>query len=140
LIQVNTWYHFVGVVGADYNTGFLNGNEMIGRRYNVGTQPTDHVWFGDLNSPLYCSTGRGILGTQTNWNYFDGQIDEIRLYDGPLGAAEVTRLYAQAFEPGDANFDGIVDLADFGLLKDRFGGPGTWRKNRDSHEWHEDSA
>ena len=28
--------------------------------------------------------------------------------------------------PGDANFDGTVDLQDFGILKTNFGGPGGW--------------
>jgi hypothetical protein len=41
LLKTDTWYHFVGVVGADYNTGFLDGREMVGRHYNVGTAASD---------------------------------------------------------------------------------------------------
>jgi len=35
-IQTGEWYHFVAVVGENYNTGYLNGQEMMNRRYNFG--------------------------------------------------------------------------------------------------------
>ncbi len=93
LLDTDTWYHFVGIVGADYNTGYLNGSEMVGRGYNVGTTGSDHYWFADLSNPTFCYTGEGVLGRQSHWNYFDGVIDEPRLYDRPLNASEVTQLF-----------------------------------------------
>jgi hypothetical protein len=35
-IPTGVWHHFVAVVGEDYNTGYLNGEEMTNRWYNFG--------------------------------------------------------------------------------------------------------
>ncbi len=137
LIQTDTWYQFVGIVGADYNTGYLNGQEMIGRHYNVGTGPDDHDWFADLEGLTMCTTGRGVLGFQSHFNYFDGLIDEIRIYDRPLSASEITQLY-EGGGPPQTKYEFTGDTIDGMVL-----GNGTVNTSSDQFiigDWTDNSG
>ncbi len=88
------WYHFVGVVGycknIGYNTGYLNGKEIINRRYNFGNV-FKAEFFQDAAMHESLFLGKGF------WNkevlYFDGIIDDVRIYDRPLSTKEVHLLY-----------------------------------------------
>lgn len=87
------WYHFVAVVGKDYNTGYLNGREMIHRWYNFGNEG-DSQFFEDAPNPERLWLGKG------HWDrteqYLKGAIDELRIYNSPLSAVEIEELYAEA--------------------------------------------
>ncbi len=88
------WYHFVVVVGyyndIGYNTGYLNGKEIINRHYNFGNAFTAE-FFKDAAMHESIFFGKGF------WNkevlYFDGIIDDIRIYDRPLSTKEVKLLH-----------------------------------------------
>lgn len=84
------WYHFVAVVGVDFNTGYLNGEEMVNRKYNFGDW-TDSEFFADALSDEKLWIGKGLWGM--NPIYFDGQIDDIRIYNKTLSSEEVNLLY-----------------------------------------------
>jgi hypothetical protein len=73
--------------------------------------------------------GNYSLGGNSLWNsrYFDGQIDEVRIYDDALTAAEIQVLYREfddisdlcgsmGYLPGDLNYDCRVDLKDMAIL------------------------
>ncbi len=88
------WYHFVAIVGylknIGYNTGYLNGKEIINRRYNFGNA-LKAEFFQDAIMHESLFFGKGF------WNkevlYFDGIIDDVRIYDRPLSTEEVHILY-----------------------------------------------
>jgi hypothetical protein len=88
------WYHFVAVVGyykdIGYNTGYLNGKEIINRHYNFGNAFTAE-FFQDAAMHESLFLGKGF------WNkevlYFDGIIDDVRIYDRPLSTEEINHLY-----------------------------------------------
>ena len=88
------WYHFVAVVGyyrnIGYNTGYLNGKEIINRHYNFGDAFTAE-FFQDAAMHESLFLGKGF------WNkevlYFDGIIDDFRIYDRPLSTEEINHLY-----------------------------------------------
>jgi hypothetical protein len=88
------WYHFVAVVGEDYNTGFLNGIEMINRRYNFGNNFYSQ-FFEDAVVDEALWFGRGYWDARNDPSpiYFDGAIDDIRIYSKPLSSEEVLDLY-----------------------------------------------
>jgi hypothetical protein len=90
-INEGQWYHFVAVVGEDYNIGYLNGKEMIDRRYNFGTK-LHSQFFEDAPNPERMWLGKG------HWDrteqYLEGAIDELRIYDRPLTAGEIQELHA----------------------------------------------
>jgi hypothetical protein len=89
-LNEDEWYHFVAVVGEDYNTGYLNGEELVHRRYNFGTSSYSQ-FFADAVKHETLWIGKGYWDAEPV--YFDGVIDDIRIYNRPLNAAEVRNLY-----------------------------------------------
>jgi hypothetical protein len=91
IIKQNEWYHFVAVVGKDYNTGYLNGEEINFRHYNFSNADASH-FFGSALSHDRMWFGKGFwdYGKET---FFDGFIDDIRIYNAPLDAKQVKNLY-----------------------------------------------
>lgn len=84
------WYHFVGIVGEEYNTGYLNGKEMENRRYNFGSKNTTE-FFSDTVVDEVLWIGKGFWDSEEM--YYDGMIGEIRIYDRPLSSQEVQELF-----------------------------------------------
>lgn len=91
LIKEGEWYHFVGVVGENYNTGYLNGEEITYRHYNFSNAEASQ-FFGNALSHDRMWFGKSFWD-YANETYFNGYIDDIRIYDVPLNAEEVTSLY-----------------------------------------------
>jgi len=91
MVQGN-WYHYVAIVGSNFNTGYLNGELMIDRHYNFGNSKT-HEFFSDALSPENLSIGRGYW--DSNEMYFQGAIDEIKVFDHALTQEEVDVLYLE---------------------------------------------
>lgn len=89
-IDEGVWYHYVAIVGPNYNTGYLNGDLMIDRKYNFGDQ-NSHEFFAHARSREALWIGKGHW--DTNDMYFKGSIDEIKIFDYPLSAAQVDSLY-----------------------------------------------
>jgi hypothetical protein len=91
-IEEGKWYHYVAIVGSNFNTGYLDGEEMNERRYNFGYTYT-HEFFSDAVSKENLWIGRGYW--DANDMFFDGAIDEIKIFDHALTQAEVEALYAE---------------------------------------------
>ncbi len=90
-IMEGKWYHLVVVVGEDYNTGYLNGLEMISRNYNFGTSNYSQ-FFEDAPNPERLWLGKGHWDRKEQ--YLEGTIDELRIYNKPLSFEQVKTLYA----------------------------------------------
>lgn len=90
-VPVGEWQHYVAVVGENYNTGYLNGKEMTDRRYNFGNSNYSQ-FFEDavVHEKLWLGKGHWDRTNQ----YFDGAIDELRIYDRALSASEIMNLYS----------------------------------------------
>ena len=85
------WYHFVAVVGDGYNTGYLNGEKVSYRAYNFNDAQAS-PFFEDAQAHERMWIGRGF------WNharkvFFDGAIDDLRIYNRPLSKQAVQQLY-----------------------------------------------
>jgi hypothetical protein len=90
-ITTGEWHHFVAVVGEDYNTGYLDGVEMTNRRYNFGNSLSSQ-FFEDAVVHEKLWLGKGYWDRTEQ--YFDGALDELRIYDRPLSSAEVMQLFS----------------------------------------------
>ncbi len=82
----NAWHHAVLV---------RNGNNL--RLYEDGQQvatPTDITGYGNINSTRIFSIGSMFdEGALNQSSFFSGLIDDVRIYDRALSAAEVTDLF-----------------------------------------------
>lgn len=91
-IQKEQWYHYAVVVGPDYNTGFLNGQEMEKRIYNFG-DASHSQFFEDAVKHEVLWLGKG------HWDrteqYLRGAIDELRIYNRALSADEIQAAYQE---------------------------------------------
>ena len=89
-ISTGQWHHIVVVVDEETNTGYLDGKEMTGRRYNFGNTSYSQ-FFEDAIKHEVLWVGRG------HWDrteqYMRGAIDELMIFDRPLGAEEVAAIY-----------------------------------------------
>ena len=100
-VELNTWHHFVAVVGENWNTGYLDGVELTGRYYNFGG-PNDSVFLDEVPDPGVFTIGKGFFAYFTDPSYFDGSIGDVRIYSRPLGADEVVALYDELRDGGDS--------------------------------------
>lgn len=93
-LRENEWYHYVVVVGhynnIGYNTGYLNGKEMLDRHYNFANAFTAE-FFKDAVMHESLFLGKGFWNEELH--YFDGKIDDLRIYNRPLSTEEVNQLY-----------------------------------------------
>ncbi|HSF84553.1 MAG TPA: Ig-like domain-containing protein [Acidimicrobiia bacterium] len=99
-LEEGAWYHFVGVIGPDYNTGYLNGVEMTDRNYNAGG-PDDAMFFADLVDINRLTLGSAYYH-QDYFLYGHGAVDDVRIYDRPLTAAEAWALYSGTEPPANS--------------------------------------
>ena len=92
-LQENEWYHFAVVVGyynnIGYNTGYLNGKELFNRHYNFADAFTAE-FFKDAVMHESLVFGKGFWNKEIH--FFDGRIDDIRIYNRPLSSEEIHQL------------------------------------------------
>lgn len=89
-IKEDQWYHFVAIVGENYNTGYLNGEEMVNRRYNFGNSNSSQFFENSLKHEAMW-IGKGYWNGKPD--YFKGSIKNIRIYNRVLNEDEINFLY-----------------------------------------------
>jgi len=96
------WNHFVVVVGEDYNTGFLNGEELVDRNYNFGDKSHTQFFKSALaKEELWLGKGHWDRTEQ----YFNGSIDELKIFNRVLTAEEVKKMYNSTLVPTNSKLD-----------------------------------
>lgn len=98
-IEIGKWYHFVAVVGENYNTGYLNGKEMTNRFYNFGDE-TYSQFFEDALAHEEMWLGKGHWDGTTQ--YFEGAIDELKIFNKALNDGEVKQLFNEVLVTSSA--------------------------------------
>ena len=94
-IELGKWYHFVAVVGDNFNTGYLNGEEMTDRRYNFNDERASQ-FFENAVAHEALWLGRGYW--DSDMNYFDGFIGDVRVYADALSSQQIKELYQEVQE------------------------------------------
>lgn len=77
----NAWHHIVHTYQDGENKLYVDGTMAAMATAVKGAAPTSEAWLGS-------GRGRG--------NYFGGQLDDIRIYDRALSAAEIAAMFAGA--------------------------------------------
>ncbi|MDI6777894.1 MAG: DUF2341 domain-containing protein [Patescibacteria group bacterium] len=83
-LQAGTWYHVAGVYNATAQTVTLYVNGIDKGGSVTGTIP----------SSIADSTGKLYIGDRTDpTNYYDGQIDDVRVYNYALTAEQIRQVF-----------------------------------------------
>ena len=77
-ISSGQWYHIVGVFNSSSASLYINGTSQSG-----GTV-TD-----------YLTSDQNTIGSRRTGQFFDGKIDQVRIFQKELSASEVSTLYAE---------------------------------------------
>lgn len=102
-MEADRWYHFVAVVGEDFNTGYLDGRPMEFIHYNFGNSSYSQFFENAVQKDVIW-LGKGYWDDGTY--FLDGAIDELRIYDRALDKEEVKELYLSTLStsiPPDLN-------------------------------------
>ncbi len=75
-INLNTWYHVVGTWDGTYIKGFLNGNYVGNNTAIAPSFANEYLFIGQRN---------------TGSDYFNGLIDEVRIYNRALSQEEINQ-------------------------------------------------
>ena len=116
-LQPGRWYHVAAVVGADYNVKFyVNGAwwQSVGHSGYYGA-------VADTDDQLLVGAGQ-VLGATGPSEFFNGQIDDLWVFNTALSDARIAELYNGA-PVLDMRFDeanGATKFAD-NAAYDRFG-------------------
>jgi hypothetical protein len=102
-LEEDVWYHFVAVVSPDGNTGYLNGQELTSRRYNLNSNATYTDFFSSVTSRKRLALGYGRYGRDQAFYPYQGALDDIRIYNRPLDDNDVKALYALGSATGIAD-------------------------------------
>jgi hypothetical protein len=89
----DTWTHFAAVVSTTGNTGYLNGEEMIYRHYNLGSTARFTDFFASVPAKHMLAIGYGRYGKADPFMHYSGLIDDVRIYDRALTAQEIKSVY-----------------------------------------------
>lgn len=100
----------VVIVGPNYNTGYLNGVELYNRIYNFGTSSYSE-FFEDAVVHEKLWLGKGYWDQTTQ--YFDGTIDELKIFDRNLTQSEVLELYGDAITSDIAGIENVNKIGVF---------------------------
>jgi hypothetical protein len=84
-----TWYHIAGIRNGNDVNVYVNGNSGIPGSETLGAINPDNLKIGALR----------FAGNPTS-NYFDGIIDDVRIYDRALTAGEIEQLYQNGLVDG----------------------------------------
>jgi len=112
---IGTWYNLIyvfnggGTTNADKLKMYLNGTELTGGTYS-GTIDTA---IGTLTSSMTSNIGR-----TPSVAYFDGNIDEVALFNTALSSSDVTTIYNSGVPNDISSISGLVSWW-------RFEGTGT---------------
>jgi len=128
VIEPNDWTHLAVVSDGSAWSVFLNGES---EPLTVAGQTNTGNWFGDTT---VAETDLTTIGGQKFdggfFNFFNGRIDDVRLYDHALPEAEIKALAARIIpEPWTATIWLGLGLVGLGLGRRRSSGNTTLRQD-----------
>ena len=87
-VQENEWIHFVARYDVETNkiTLFKNGTQ----------KDQDNLYDATYGVQVQNGTAPLRLGTRSQWSYFQGRIDDLRIYNRALSDSEILELFKEA--------------------------------------------
>lgn len=91
-LTAGQWYHYAVTVSSTAgNVGYINGEEIAGRVYNFGNNAMRY-FLSDVTGGMF-TLGYGRSAINGQFYHFKGTIDELRVYNKALSAAEIQQIY-----------------------------------------------
>jgi len=78
-LSKNTWHHLTLSIGNGYIKAYLNGDVVMTQNY--------------ITEGTFNNTESLFIGQEGEGDYFNGQIDEVKIYNRALSAPEITKNY-----------------------------------------------
>ncbi|MFO8066089.1 MAG: LamG-like jellyroll fold domain-containing protein [Bacteroidales bacterium] len=83
-LEYGFWHHYLGVVSADSVKLFIDGELVDAVELSTGSNYTEFINNIDIGRHRYSGANNGL---------YNGDIDEVRIYNRPLNNQEVQALY-----------------------------------------------
>ena len=83
-----TWNHVVFVISGTSITGYINGSQDTGLSRTLGA----NIQYASTSNTFHLGSRKGTFGT---YGYFNGKIDQARIFNKALSASEITTLYKE---------------------------------------------
>lgn len=97
----NAWHHVMITSSGSAYKLFLDGSEQtLASGNNTGT------WIGDIGTKTACSIGAMRRSADTSNSYFNGNIDEVAIWDSALTAAQISNIYKGESNGGSGGTNG----------------------------------
>ena len=81
-----TWNHVVFVISGTSITGYINGSQDTGLSRTLGA----NIQYASTSNTFHLGSRKGAFGT---YGYFNGKIDQARIFNKALTTSEITTLY-----------------------------------------------
>lgn len=112
-LQLNTWYHVAGTFDGSKLRLYINGNQVATKSYNGRIDPSV-----DYNLKI----GRIADEGAASGRYWNGLIDEVRIWKDNRSASEISNNYNEHINPSSVN-----DLVGYWRFNDGTGTDATDR-------------
>ena len=97
VMQIGKWYHVAGTYDGAMMRIYVNGEE-------VGTT----AYAGAITNGSYNLTIGGAAYTAGGTRYFDGNIDEVRIWSEPLSQVEIRDYMCKKLDPSHPSFASLL--------------------------------
>ena len=105
----NTWYHLAVVRSVDMLSFYVDGQQQ-GDAINIGSMDYGPGPVADMNVNIGREEGGELCVKKDRW--WNGELDEIKLYNRALTALEIEALFHMRGECKDSDGDGVLNGDD----------------------------
>jgi hypothetical protein len=102
--NVNTWYHLTAVYNGTAQFLYVNGT-LVSTTNSPGSTAPTYTFPARFGTMFY---NGGFGSTPANYNPFNGSLDEVRIYNRALSAAEITSLASVSLPLKLTNFNATL--------------------------------
>ena len=94
LVNDGSWHHVAISVSTSGNSLYIDGQRIADLNYSVGSSSSAN-FFNDVSNLDAMAIGRNINNSTGEW-FFNGLIDDVRVYNTALSVADIAALAAEA--------------------------------------------
>ncbi|RYD20781.1 MAG: hypothetical protein EOP88_13730, partial [Verrucomicrobiaceae bacterium] len=121
VLAIGQWVHLSVVVRENYMTLYLNG-QVVGTTFGINRSPAD-----------FPAVNNYIGKSQFNDPYFNGRVDDFRVFGKALNGQEVYAIWGQSANQGPVFSPSVVNLPNASGLESYVGNLNTYATDPDAN-------